>query len=46
MLSLHSMTRADADATCLRDRAADIRSHGVTALYLFGSTARGEASVG
>ena len=37
-----SMTRADTIAT-LRDRTADIRSHGVTALYLFGSAARGEA---
>ncbi|MEX0853476.1 MAG: nucleotidyltransferase family protein [Bauldia sp.] len=36
------MTRADTIAA-LRDHAADIRSHGVTALYLFGSTARGEA---
>ena len=28
----------------LRERAADIRAHGVTALYLFGSAARGEAT--
>ncbi|MCR4282555.1 MAG: nucleotidyltransferase family protein [Bauldia sp.] len=37
------MTRADAIST-LRDRAADIRAHGVTGLYFFGSAARGEAS--
>ena len=37
------MTRADTMST-LRARASDIRAHGVTGLYLFGSAARGEAS--
>lgn len=36
------MTRADV-ITELRSRAADIRALGATSLYLFGSTARGEA---
>ena len=36
------MTRADVIAS-LRARAADIRALGATSLYLFGSTARGEA---
>ncbi len=36
------MTRADTLAT-LRDRADALRAQGVTALYLFGSAARGEA---
>lgn len=34
------MTRADT-IDALRQHAAEIRSHGVTALYLFGSAARG-----
>ena len=37
-----TMTRADVIAE-LRKRAADIRTFGATSLYLFGSTARGEA---
>jgi uncharacterized protein len=36
------MTSAETIAA-LRNRAAEIRAHGVTALYVFGSTARGEA---
>jgi uncharacterized protein len=36
------MTRAETIHT-LRKHAADIRARGVTALYLFGSGARGEA---
>ena len=36
------MTRADVIAS-LRASAADIRTLGATSLYLFGSTARGEA---
>ena len=36
------MTRADVIAS-LRASAADIRALGATSLYLFGSTARGEA---
>jgi uncharacterized protein len=36
------MTRAETIAA-LRDHAASIRAHGVTALYIFGSAARGEA---
>ena len=36
------MTRSDTLAT-LRDRADALRAQGVTALYLFGSAARGEA---
>ncbi len=35
------MTRSDTLAA-LRNRADAIRAHGVTALYLFGSSARGE----
>jgi uncharacterized protein len=37
-----NMTRSDTLAT-LRDRADALRAQGVTALYLFGSAARGEA---
>jgi predicted nucleotidyltransferase len=36
------MTRTDIIAE-LRRRAPDIRAYGATSLYLFGSTARGEA---
>jgi predicted nucleotidyltransferase len=36
------MTRADIIST-LRNQASDIRAMGATALYLFGSAARGEA---
>ncbi|HEX2256474.1 MAG TPA: nucleotidyltransferase family protein [Afifellaceae bacterium] len=36
------MTSADTIAA-LRSRVGDIRAHGVTALYVFGSTARDEA---
>jgi len=36
------MTRADI-ITTLRGQASDIRALGATSLYLFGSTARGEA---
>jgi predicted nucleotidyltransferase len=36
------MTRGET-INALRDHAADIRAHGVTALYVFGSAARGEA---
>lgn len=36
------MTRAETIAA-LRERAASIRERGVTALYLFGSAARGDA---
>ena len=36
------MTRADVIAS-LKARAADIHEFGATSLYLFGSTARGEA---
>ena len=36
------MNKADA-TKLLKSRSADIRAQGVTALYLFGSTARGDA---
>jgi predicted nucleotidyltransferase len=36
------MTKADI-ISALRTRAADIRAFGATSLYLFGSTARGDA---
>jgi predicted nucleotidyltransferase len=39
------MSRADIIAA-LRERASDIRNFGATSLYLFGSTARNEATEG